>query len=106
MNKRIVTTLVALLLSVAVQASQSTSLAPGSYASTTESQLLDVASGDNQPDIFTIAQSCDDSIDPVTGGVVFAAACCKTCRKGKACGDSCISRDKTCRKPKGCACDG
>ncbi|OWU84335.1 hypothetical protein ATO6_15100 [Oceanicola sp. 22II-s10i] len=34
------------------------------------------------------------------------AACCKTCRKGKACGDSCISRDKTCRKGIGCACDG
>ncbi len=33
------------------------------------------------------------------------AACCKTCRKGKACGDSCISRAKTCRKPPGCACD-
>jgi hypothetical protein len=34
-----------------------------------------------------------------------AQACCKTCRKGKACGDSCIARDKTCTKPPGCACD-
>ena len=33
-------------------------------------------------------------------------ACCKTCSAGKACGDSCISRDKVCRKGKGCACDG
>ncbi len=33
------------------------------------------------------------------------AACCKTCRKGKACGNSCISRAKTCHKPPGCACD-
>jgi len=33
------------------------------------------------------------------------AACCKTCRKGKACGDSCIQRTKTCHKPPGCACD-
>lgn len=33
-------------------------------------------------------------------------ACCKVCRKGKACGNSCISRAKTCRKPPGCACDG
>jgi hypothetical protein len=32
-------------------------------------------------------------------------ACCKTCRKGKACGDSCISRNKTCHQPPGCACD-
>jgi hypothetical protein len=31
--------------------------------------------------------------------------CCKTCRKGKACGDSCIARDKQCHKPPGCACD-
>lgn len=32
--------------------------------------------------------------------------CCKVCSKGKACGDSCIARDKTCHKGKGCACDG
>lgn len=31
--------------------------------------------------------------------------CCKTCHKGKACGDSCIARSKSCDKPKGCACD-
>ncbi len=36
----------------------------------------------------------------------FQAYCCKKCRKGKACGDSCISRQKTCRKGAGCACDG
>lgn len=34
-----------------------------------------------------------------------AKDCCKTCRKGKACGDTCISRDKKCTKPPGCACD-
>jgi hypothetical protein len=32
--------------------------------------------------------------------------CCKVCKKGKACGDSCISRDYECHKPRGCACDG
>lgn len=32
--------------------------------------------------------------------------CCKVCQKGKACGDSCISRDKRCHKGAGCACDG
>ena len=31
--------------------------------------------------------------------------CCKTCKKGKACGDSCIARLKTCQEPPGCACD-
>ncbi len=37
---------------------------------------------------------------------VWKAACCKVCRKGKACGNSCISRSYTCRKGRGCACDG
>ena len=32
--------------------------------------------------------------------------CCKICRKSKACGDSCISREKACWKGPGCACDG
>lgn len=34
------------------------------------------------------------------------AACCKICSKGKACGDSCISRSYQCHKGPGCACDG
>lgn len=33
-------------------------------------------------------------------------ACCKVCKAGKACGDSCIAAEKTCHKGKGCACDG
>lgn len=33
-------------------------------------------------------------------------SCCRVCHKGKACGDSCISRKKRCHKPPGCACDG
>jgi hypothetical protein len=36
----------------------------------------------------------------------IAQACCKVCRKGKACGDTCISRDDQCHVPPGCACDG
>jgi len=43
-------------------------------------------------------------VDLPPSGVV-AAACCKKCSKGKACGDSCISRDKRCTKGQGCACD-
>ena len=31
--------------------------------------------------------------------------CCKYCSKGKACGDSCIARNKTCWKGPGCACN-
>lgn len=45
-----------------------------------------------------------------SGNAAFAAqakpGCCKVCRKGKACGDSCISENKTCHKGSGCACDG
>ena len=33
-------------------------------------------------------------------------ACCKICKKGKACGDTCINKTYTCRKPPGCACNG
>ncbi len=43
---------------------------------------------------------------PLCGTAYAAEACCKVCKKGKACGDSCISRDKACKKGKGCACNG
>lgn len=36
----------------------------------------------------------------------IADTCCKVCRKGKACGNTCIARDKTCSVGPGCACDG
>ena len=32
-------------------------------------------------------------------------SCCKICRKGKACGNSCIRRTYTCQKAPGCACN-
>lgn len=32
-------------------------------------------------------------------------SCCKVCKTGKACGNSCISRSYTCHKVPGCACD-
>lgn len=35
----------------------------------------------------------------------LAAACCKVCTTGKACGNSCISRSYTCHKAPGCACN-
>ena len=39
-------------------------------------------------------------------GTAYAQSCCKTCSKGKACGDSCIAKDKACKKGRGCACNG
>ena len=38
--------------------------------------------------------------------IVTEQGCCKICRAGKACGDTCISRDKICHVGPGCACDG
>lgn len=35
-----------------------------------------------------------------------ARECCKICRKGCACGNTCISCQYTCHQPPGCACDG
>lgn len=35
-----------------------------------------------------------------------APQCCKTCRSGQACGDTCISHSQTCTRPPGCACQG
>lgn len=32
--------------------------------------------------------------------------CCKVCSVGKACANTCISREKTCHVGQGCACDG
>ncbi|PTV96916.1 hypothetical protein C8J27_10124 [Rhodobacter aestuarii] len=40
------------------------------------------------------------------GAPTVSAYCCKHCHKGKACGNSCISRSYTCHKGPGCACDG
>lgn len=42
--------------------------------------------------------SCDTAIAGTT-------ACCKYCVKGKACGNTCISRRYTCRVGRGCACN-
>ena len=35
-----------------------------------------------------------------------APQCCKTCRSGQACGDTCIPHSQTCTRPPGCACQG
>lgn len=43
---------------------------------------------------------------PICGTAYASEACCKVCKKGKACGDSCIAADKKCTKGKGCACNG
>jgi len=53
--------------------------------------------GEQATSILAAAHS-DDAVE-------VAQRCCKHCSAGKACGDSCISREKQCRKGPGCACD-
>lgn len=40
-------------------------------------------------------------VNPETG----ERACCRVCSTGKACGDSCIARNRNCRRGAGCACN-
>ena len=32
--------------------------------------------------------------------------CCRVCKKGKPCGNGCISQERKCTKEPGCACNG
>ena len=52
------------------------------------------------------AQGVWGLVEKLRGENVLKASCCKTCRKGKACGDSCISKSKSCHAGRGCACNG
>ncbi len=47
-----------------------------------------------------LGQLPDADSDPAGTG------CCRVCRNGQACGDSCIGWGQTCSKPPGCACQG
>ena len=46
--------------------------------------------------------------EPVESSVLQLAqdkdTCCKHCKKGKPCGNSCIAASSTCKQPPGCAC--
>lgn len=41
-----------------------------------------------------------------TACATLGGSCCRVCRTGKACGDSCIERSKNCNVGPGCACNG
>lgn len=57
-------------------------------------------------DLLVVEPLIDQGLSEQCDTMDLASTCCKICRKGKACGNSCISKDKTCHKGKGCACDG
>jgi hypothetical protein len=44
-----------------------------------------------------VGLACKDSTSP---------GCCKVCKTGKPCGDTCISKTETCHTSGGCACQG
>lgn len=76
----------------------------------TENQNAEIIQLSTSPqlDIFDLPRtnSFTVSFANQTNQPTYAAECCKVCRKGKACGDSCISKTKTCNVGPGCACDG
>lgn len=45
------------------------------------------------------------AVVPVNATACTADGCCRHCTRGKACGDTCIARDKQCHQAPGCACD-
>ncbi len=101
MIQRLAIFLTTLLLSVAVQASQPSSVHP--------SQVDDAPTSLTEQ-VFTqeldLKGECPQvqSIEP--GEQLLAQGCCRVCRTGKACGNSCINRNYTCHQPPGCACNG
>ena len=44
-------------------------------------------------------------MEPTAVSCIPRSQCCKVCRKGQACGNSCIRASYTCRKGQGCACN-
>jgi hypothetical protein len=63
-----------------------------------------LAVGAVEPTPLAEAPSADD-LQSDAPSCIPAEQCCKRCDKGKACGNSCISRSKNCHKGRGCACD-
>lgn len=72
-------------------------------AITQEQTLASALSVDEFPTVTTHLKQLKAS---QFGNTELSQRCCKVCRKGKACGDSCIAKDKTCHVGPGCACDG
>jgi hypothetical protein len=66
-------------------------------------QFQDVGCSSQAASFGTQNSSQTDVFDP---GLIASEQCCKVCKKGQACGDSCISWEKNCHQPPGCACQG
>ena len=105
MTKRMAIILLAILFSFTIQAAECV-MEGSPPANTTDRPKNVVPLGVVQSEGTFTSQKCGSLLGLETDGFMLASSCCKVCSKGKACGDSCISRDKDCHKPPGCACDG
>lgn len=90
--------LVALLLTISF-GSTSVTLQDHSQETLWGSQQV---SEEGQSDLRCTSAESNDS----TSNLMVSGGCCKVCRKGKACGNSCINKNYSCQQPPGCACDG
>lgn len=61
------------------------------------------------PQSNSVQTECQETTHSLSNDESFQLAqsgCCRICRTGKACGNSCINRSLTCHQPPGCACNG
>jgi hypothetical protein len=70
----------------------------------TERFPWETAEGQTQPTI-SLPPLVPTATPRPTATPIPVRSCCKICDVGKACGNSCISRNYTCHQPPGCACD-
>lgn len=54
----------------------------------------------------TLLLSAAPVLTGCSDGPTSSGKCCKVCKQGKACGDTCIDVNATCNTPGGCACNG
>lgn len=101
MIKNITTFLVVLMMSFMVSAGEQSLGSQPSYEATpvNTSAALDATNGDGMEELCQTEEVGSDDL-------LLAQSCCRICRKGKACGNSCINRSYTCHQPPGCACNG
>lgn len=105
MQIRVISVLLTLLLSTSISAVETAQYeAPRILHSDSASEVS--FTDPSEFDSAKAASKCDSATFDELGGIELAAACCKICKKGKACGNSCISKNKDCHKPPGCACNG
>lgn len=95
-----------LALSILLSGSVLAETLAGDVAATSEPINLELIEVSATTGCEEVGAGSFDGISEVTlDGMEYAQGCCKICSKGKACGNSCISRSKRCHKGRGCACD-